>query len=213
VHDPNPHRSRLSRMPITFHRIATCAGALVLGFSSAVCAPYAHAAGETTALTNVIALVAERLALATPVAQYKWLNNKPITDTPREKQVLSDVVGRASTQGVDPAFARAFFADQIEASKLVQQQLFDQWHASGAPKAPAPDLAADVRPKLDRLDATLIQALARVTPVHNAPDCPSQLAESLSNWKQLTKFDSSEADALMHALSHVCEAGGVAVQG
>lgn len=194
-------------------RIAFVASQIALTLSAVCSAPPAHAAGETTALTNVIALVAERLSLATPVAQYKWLNSKPITDVPREKQVLADVVGHATTQGVDPAFARAFFADQIEASKMVQQQLFDQWHASGAPKNPAPDLATDVRPKLDHLDATLIQALARVTPVRNAPDCPSQLAESLANWKQLTKFDSSEADALMRALSHVCEAGGVAVQG
>lgn len=180
--------------------------------------PSAYAAGETTALTNVIALVAQRLALATPVAQYKWLNQKPITDAPREKKVLADVVSKATSQGVDPDFARLFFGDQIEASKMVQRQLFEQWHASGAsatpaPHAPAPDLATEVRPKLDTLDATLIQALSRVSPVRVAQDCPSQLAESLSNWKQLTKFDSSESEALMRALSHVCESGGVAVQG
>ncbi|RKP56600.1 chorismate mutase [Pararobbsia silviterrae] len=173
----------------------------------------AHATGETTALTNVIALVAERLSLATPVAQYKWINHKPITDAPREKQVLADVVARASSQGVDPDFARLFFGDQIEASKIVQERLFAQWHASGAPTQAAPDLSADIRPHLDRLDATLIQALARVTPVRHADDCQSQLAESLANWRQLTKFDSSESDALMRALNHVCESGGVPAQG
>ena len=186
---------------------------LVALFSVGATATPAHAAGETTALTNVIALVAERLSLATPVAQYKWLNQKPITDRPREQQVLSDVVARAKGQGIDPDFAHDFFGDQIEASKMVQEHLFAQWHASGAPKTAAPDLATDVRPKLDRLDATLIQALSRVTPVRTASDCPSQLAESLSNWKQLTKFDSTDSDALMHALGHICESGGVAVQG
>lgn len=198
---------------IFFPRRASVVACLISTIAYSTCVTPAYAAGETTALTNVIALVAERLSLATPVAQYKWLNKKPITDRAREQQVLSDVVGRAKRQGIDPAFAHDFFGDQIEASKMVQEQLFAQWHASGAPKTAAPDLATDVRPKLDRLDATLIQALSRVTPVRTAADCPSQLAESLANWKQLTKFDSTDADALMHALGHICESGGVAVQG
>jgi chorismate mutase len=200
-------------MRIHPRRLHWVSGFLFCSLLTGVGVSPAQATGETTALTNVIALVAQRLELATPVAQYKWLNNKPITDAPREKQVLAGVVTRATAQGVDAGFARTFFGDQIEASKMVQEQLFAQWHASGAPKSPAPDLATDVRPKLDALDATLIQALAQVSPVRHEPDCPSQLSESLANWKQLTKFDSSQGDALMRALSHVCESGGVAVQG
>jgi chorismate mutase len=201
-------------MPTSNLRSRLLAASVAATLLTAAWTTPAAAAGETTALTNVIALVAQRLELATPVAQYKWLNKKPITDAPREKQVLDTVARNASERGVEPKFARAFFADQIEASKIVQRQLFDQWHASKPPsETTAPDLATDVRPRLDALDAKLMDALARVSPVRSQPDCPSQLAESLANWKQLTKFDSSEADAMMQALSHVCESAGVAVQG
>jgi chorismate mutase len=172
----------------------------------------ASADGGSTALTNVVALAAQRLALATPVAQFKWQTGKSITDTPREQRLLADVADKAKTQDLDPSFARAFFGDQIEASKVVQNMLFEQWRKSGGPKEPAPDLAA-IRPKLDRLDATLIQALARIQTLRTQPDCQSELTQSLANWKQLSSFDSSQSEALTQALSHVCASGGVSAQG
>ena len=172
----------------------------------------AAADGGSTPLTNVIALVAQRLALATPVAQFKWQTGKPITDTPREQQLLADMSAKAQQQGVDPVFARSFFGDQIEASKMVQRSLLDQWRKEGATKQQAPDLAT-LRPKLDRIDSLLIPALSQIQPVRAQANCPSQLAESLANWKQLSSFDSSQSDALMQALQHICESGGVAVQG
>jgi chorismate mutase len=172
----------------------------------------ASADGSSTALTNVVALAAQRLALATPVAQFKWQTGKSITDTPREQRLLADVAEKAKTQGVDPVFVRSFFGDQIEASKIVQNALFEQWHQTGGPKQPTTDLAA-LRPKLDQLDATLIQALARIQGLRTQPDCQSELAQSLTNWKQLSSFDSSQSDALTRALSHVCAGGGISAQG
>jgi chorismate mutase len=200
--------SRLSSLSRISRRIlATGIVASALGMSAA-----ASADGGSTALTNVVALAAQRLALATPVAQFKWQTGKSITDTPREQRLLAEVADRAKTQGLEPAFARTFFSDQIEASKIVQNMLFEQWRKSGGPKEPAPDLAT-IRPKLDRLDATLIQALARVQALRSQPDCQSELTQSLANWKQLSSFDSSQSEALTQALSHVCASGGVSAQG
>jgi chorismate mutase len=156
--------------------------------------------------------VVQRLALAPPVAQFKWQTGKSITDTPREQRLLADVADKAKTQGVDPSFARTFFGDQIEASKIVQNMLFEQWRKSGGPKEPGTDLAT-IRPKLDRLDATLIQALARIQAIRTQPNCQSELSQSLANWKQLSSLDSSQSDALTQALSHVCAGGGMSVQG
>jgi chorismate mutase len=183
-----------------------------LAASAFLIAAPAVADGGSTALTNVVALAAQRLALATPVAQFKWQTGKSITDSPREQRLLADVASKAQTQGIDPAFVRSFFGDQIEASKMVQNGLFEQWRKAGAPKQPAPDLAT-LRPKLDQLDATLIHALAQVEPLRTRSDCQSELAQSLANWKQLSSFDSSQSDALMQALSHVCAGGGVSAKG
>jgi len=169
----------------------------------------ARADGNDTALTNLISLVSQRLALAEPVAHWKWVNRRSITDPAREKALLADVQKRSVDAGVDPAFAQAFFADQIDASTQVQHALFDSWRASQPPAAPPPDLATVVRPQLDRLTPQLIAGLARVQPLRAAPDCPVRVARSIANWKSLTRYDSTRGDALVRALGHVCESGGV----
>ena len=118
---------------------ASCALAL---FAALALAPApAVADGDDTALTNLIALASQRLALAEPVARWKWANHQAITDTPRENALLADVEKRAVAANVDPAFARAFFQDQIDASKDVQNALFDTWRSTRPPEGPAPDLA------------------------------------------------------------------------
>jgi chorismate mutase len=173
----------------------------------------AVADGGDTALTNLIALVSQRLALAEPVARFRWANHQAITDTPRENALLADVEKRAVAANVDPAFARAFFRDQIDASKDVQEALFANWRKGQPPEGPAPDLAASTRPQLDRLTQALIAGLARVQPLRTADDCPSRVAQSLANWKSLTRYDSTHASALTRALGHVCETGGVGATG
>jgi chorismate mutase len=173
----------------------------------------ARADGDETAMTNLVALVSQRLALALPVAQWKWANHRPITDAPRESALLADVAQRAEAANVDPAFARAFFRDQIDASKQVQTALFERWRASAPPAGTAPDLATSTRPELDRLTQALIAALARVQPWRATEDCPSRLARSVSNWKTLTRYGAIDAQALNTALSHVCASGGVGGQG
>nr|6CNZ_A Chain A, Chorismate mutase [Burkholderia thailandensis]6CNZ_B Chain B, Chorismate mutase [Burkholderia thailandensis]6CNZ_C Chain C, Chorismate mutase [Burkholderia thailandensis]6CNZ_D Chain D, Chorismate mutase [Burkholderia thailandensis]6CNZ_E Chain E, Chorismate mutase [Burkholderia thailandensis]6CNZ_F Chain F, Chorismate mutase [Burkholderia thailandensis] len=169
--------------------------------------------GDDTALTNLVALASQRLALAEPVAHWKWINRKPISDPPREAALLTDVEKRATANGVDPAYARTFFDDQIAASKQLQNALFATWRATHGPEGPAPDLATSTRPQLDRLTQSLIAALARVAPLRDAPDCPSRLARSIANWKTLTRYDSAQKDALGTALSHVCAAGGASAVG
>ncbi|WP_118179432.1 chorismate mutase [Paraburkholderia phosphatilytica] len=173
----------------------------------------ALADGDDTALTNLISLASQRLALAEPVARYKWAHHQPITDTPRENKLLDDVQRRAASAGLDPAFARAFFRDQIDASKDVQNALFATWRATRPPEGPAPDLATTTRPQLDELTRTLIVALTRVAPLRDAPDCPSQVAQGIANWKTLTRYDAAHSAALTRALGHVCASGGVGATG
>jgi chorismate mutase len=174
----------------------------------------AHADGDETAFTNLIALVSQRLALAEPVARYKWARHEPITDTPRENALLNQVVEKAKSAQIDPDFARQFFRDQIDASKDVQNALFASWRAAKAvPEGAPPDLARDTRPKLDRLTQSLVSALARIEPVRHADDCPLRLADSVARWKHLTRYDSSMNEPLTRALSHVCEGGGMGAVG
>ncbi len=187
--------------------------ALALSSALLVGSGPAAADDDDTALTNLIALVSQRLALAEPVARYKWANHQPITDAPREEALLVDVQKRAVAANVDPAFARDFFRDQIEASKDVQNALFASWRATRPPEGPAPDLAASTRPQLDRLTQSLIAGLARVQPMRTAADCPSRVARGIANWKSLTRYGAVMPGALVRALDHVCVSGGVGATG
>ncbi|WP_244814019.1 chorismate mutase [Caballeronia sp. Lep1P3] len=174
----------------------------------------AHADGDDTAFTNLIALVSQRLALAEPVARWKWARHEPITDAPRENALLGQVRERARATQVDPEFAQQFFQGQIDASKDVQNALFANWRAlRAAPEGTPPDLANDTRPKLDRLTRSLLSALAQVEPIRHADDCPLRLADSLARWKHVTRYDSSMNAPLTRALSHVCASGGVGAIG
>lgn len=195
----------------SFRLGASCA--LALAACVALTPVPAVADGDDTALTNLIALASQRLALAEPVARWKWAHHQAITDTPRENALLADVEKRAAAANVDPAFARAFFQDQIDASKDVQNALFATWRNGQPPQGPAPDLAASTRPQLDRLTQSLVAGLARVQPIRATDDCPSRVAQALASWKSLTRYDSTHSSALNHALGHVCETGGVGATG
>ena len=195
-------RARRTRLP-----------AVALWLALSLACVGARADGDETAMTNLVALVSQRLALALPVAQWKWANHRPITDTPREAALLADVEHRAQAADVDPAFARAFFQDQISASKQVQAALFARWQTSAPPPGAVPDLAASTRPQLDRLTQALIKALGRVAPLRSSDDCPIRLAHAVTNWKALTRYDAVDASALNTALSHVCASGGVGAEG
>jgi chorismate mutase len=172
----------------------------------------AHAAGDADpALTNVIALAAQRLALAEPIARWKWAHHQAIEDSPRERALLADVDERAKRAGVDPAFAQAFFQDQIDASKQVQSALFESWR-DHPPSDAGPDLATVLRPRLDTLTKALIVALQRVQPLRSTPDCPVRVAHTLADWKAITSYDASRSDAMRTALSHICTRGGVGAE-
>lgn len=195
------------------HAIRASLVAAALGLTLFSAPRLAAADGDDTALTNLVALASQRLALAEPVARWKWANGKPIEDRSREAELLASVEQRAAKAGVDPAFARTFFEDQITASKDVQNALFSQWRATRPPEGAPPDLAASTRPALDRLTQALLAGLAQVEPVRRAPDCQARLARSIVNWKTLTRYDTSRTQALNTALSHVCAAGGASAIG
>jgi chorismate mutase len=193
--------------------LCALASALTVGFALALAPAAARADSDDTSLTNLISLVSQRLALAEPVAQWKWINHRPITDERREAALLAEVAKRAQAAGVDPEFAREFFQDQIDASKDVQNALFEQWRKLRPPEGPAPDLATRTRPQLDRLTQSMIAALGRVEALRAAPDCPTRVAQGVANWKSLTRYDATQTEALNRALGHVCESGGVGATG
>lgn len=109
-----------------------------------------------------------RLALMDDVARAKWNAKAPADDPAREAVLLRAVADAGRAHGLDPADTTAFFAAQIAAAKLVQRDRFREWAAAGrGPFADAPDLARDIRPRIDAVGRELLAALAdyRAAPV------------------------------------------------
>ncbi len=103
----------------------------------------------------------QRLLLAEPVARAKWNVHAQIEDRQREELVIQAAVKQGAALGLSAEWIETVFRAQIEASKIVQRELFAKWDAEHAGKFDdAPDLAKTIRPELDRLTAALLQSMA-----------------------------------------------------
>lgn len=164
----------------------------------------AHAATPSPApdsLQPLLVTMNERLNIADLVALTKWDSHKPIQDSVREAQVIANARKQAVTRNLDPDEVAELIAAQIEANKLVQYGLLAQWQASGkAPDTPRPDLAHQIRPRLDELQNRLLQHYADFAPYRKDPNCAHWLAKERS---ALIK-DGLHGQALIRATGDLC---------
>jgi chorismate mutase-like protein len=97
-------------------------------------------------------LVTQRLALAPEVAWNKFHSGQPVRDSAREAAILSKFH--------DPA-TRRFFADQISASRSIQEKLIASWRSGSKHPSHQPlDLTRDIRPAIDAIDRRQLAAIA-----------------------------------------------------
>jgi chorismate mutase-like protein len=117
-------------------------------------------------IEELLGLIRRRLVLMHDVARAKWNTKTPAEDPRREQVLLQEVEKKGSELGLEPAFTRAFFSAQIDASKLIQNADFHLWESERrGPFADAPDLKRDLRPRIDDLNADLIKTLAKARPL------------------------------------------------
>jgi chorismate mutase len=117
----------------------------------------------TAAVDHLLDLMRQRLLVMHDVARWKWNHGKRIADPPREQAFLDGMAEKGRQLNIDPEWTRAFFAAQIEAAKQIQQADFDRWTAEKRePFADALDLKNVLRPRIDELSRSLLDALAQV---------------------------------------------------
>lgn len=94
------------------------------------------------------------------MARAKWNEDLPIEAADRESVVVANFEGLAQEKGVSGELARSFIEAQIVASKIVQTELFAAWRADRrAAFEVSPDLKGEIRPQLDLLTRSLVEAL------------------------------------------------------
>jgi chorismate mutase len=187
-----------TRLPMTPLRNALTCSLLVL---------FSHAAGaaeppvSSESLRPLLTTLNERLNIGDLVALTKWDSGKPIQDSPREAQVIANARTLATEHQLDPEEVAQLIAAQMEANKLVQYGLLAQWQAAGAaPDTPRPDLAGQIRPRLDELQSRLLRQYADFAPHRRDPDCPVWLAKA----RQALSHDALHDLALTRATGELC---------
>ncbi|WP_213940454.1 chorismate mutase [Pseudomonas sp. dw_612] len=152
-------------------------------------------------LQPLLVTLNERLNIGDLVALTKWDSGKPIQDSAREAQVIANAKTLAADRKLDPQDVGQLLAAQMEANKLVQYGLLAKWRAAGkAPDTPRPDLANQIRPRLDELQNRLLQQYADFLPYRNDPHCANWLGKARVN---LTK-DRLHELALIRATGELC---------
>jgi chorismate mutase-like protein len=125
-------------------------------------------------------LIDERLLLAPDVARYKWNHHLPIEDVARENELIAKLGRQASGLGLPQAWSEDFFRAQIQASKTLQNELFQGWDVFKRERFPDEvDLATVTRPKIDRINDELLHALAENWPVLSDPKRRDDVARAL----------------------------------
>ena len=128
--------------------------------STLVAAVPAANADDAGPLYRLVDTAVSRLQTADPVAASKWVDGGPITDPQRANQVLDAVSADAAAHGVDPAYVRTLFENQIAATEGIEYARFGQWKfdLATAPTS-APDLASS-RTAIDGFNTTRVDEVA-----------------------------------------------------
>lgn len=133
---------------------------LLLFLSSAA---QAYTISEIALADRFLSLLDARLDISDEVARAKWNSGAAIEDPEREDAVMSAFAQRAAELGLDPKLAKDFMRRQIEASKRRQRHLHEEWKKKRQGPFPhAPNLAQDIRPRLDQLSQALIETLLQL---------------------------------------------------
>jgi chorismate mutase-like protein len=160
-------------------------------------------ADSHAALDGLLEAMQQRLALMPEVARWKWNAGRAVADPARETELLERVARQSDAHGLDPAFTRAFFADQIEAAKLVQENAFRRWKEEGhGPFAEVTDLAV-LRRRIDTLNEDLLTALARMRSPSPGQPTPVQIQQRAREVLMGDFLDETVRRTALRALTHL----------
>lgn len=143
---------------------------LATGCSPAATSPVARqdqasARAATANAERLLGLVRERLLVMHDVARWKWRDRQPVQDAQREAALVEQTKQRAAKLGLDAGLAVRFMGAQMAAAKMVQQEDMARWEAQPPPaEERLRDLKTELRPQIDRLNAGLLESLARLAP-------------------------------------------------
>jgi cyclohexadienyl dehydratase len=147
--------------------------ALLLGclfFPMFVYADEAQFTTDDAAVSRILELADQRLAVMPAVAAVKWQTKAPIFDPPRENAVIQRAADLGAPMGLAGDPLRHLFELQARLAREVQTGLHEQWKAHGYSYSEPMTTLAELRPRLDNLTTELLHAIYVAAPVLQRDD-------------------------------------------
>jgi len=155
---------------------------------------------DDAAIERVLSLVGQRLELMPAVAAVKWRSGGPIADPAREREVVSRAVNRALSFGLAGEPVAGLVELQMRFGREAQQRLHARWRERGFDfVATSPDLARELRPRIDGLTADLLRAIHLALPALTAPRLYERRTE-LASTRLGNLLTGPEREELLQAL-------------
>ena len=188
-------------MTICFSALAIAAALLA---PSAVCAEPAQTPAPHQTLGPLVQSMIDRNALADQVALNKWDSHGAVFVPTRETQLLDAVRRKAPAYQLTADDAARFQLGQMEANRLIQYQLLDDWYYRGkAPETHRTPLA-DLRSRLDTLQDSQLKALANISSLRQTPACSALVAHEVKRAAYQHRLDAVHHLALVRSVGDIC---------
>ena len=159
---------------------------------------------EAALIERVLTIADQRLALMPGVAAAKWPRHLPISDPVRERAVLSDAAARAVKAGLEPDAVAGYFGLQMSVARTLQQRLTEHWAASGFDFiGTPPDLANELRPRLDAITRESLVSLYLVAPFAVDPEFAGRAARLARVRLPDERWNDSDRAALVAVMGRV----------
>jgi cyclohexadienyl dehydratase len=163
-----------------------------------------HFLTEEAAVTRILDVADQRLALMPGVAATKWQTHAPVTDPERERVVIKHSGDLAPPVGLAAEPVERVFEVQVRLAREWEETLTRQWQTQGYTYTGSiPNLTQEVRPQLDSITAQMLRALYLAAPVLRQPGFARHYAQLAEAHLRAAGWSSASRQELLAALAGV----------
>ena len=168
---------------------------------------------EEAAVTRILDVANERMALMPGVAATKWQTHAPIADPKREQVVIKHSGDLAPPFGLSAEPVEGVFEVQVRLAREWEETLTRQWQAHGFHyTGRIPNLTQEVRPQLDTITTQMLRALYLAAPVLRRPGFAAAYARLAQTHLHAGGWTSAGRQELLAALAGIRQSPSPALQ-
>jgi cyclohexadienyl dehydratase len=195
---------RLLLMPVTVRRFLLMTLGLLLTAAPAAVPAAEHFLSDEAAVSRILDVADQRLALMPGVAATKWQAHAPIAAPERERVVITHSGELAVPFGLAAEPVERVFEIQVRLAREWEEELTRQWQAHGFNyTGPIPDLNKQLRPQLDTITTELLRALYLAAPALRQADFASRYARLAETHLRASGWSAASRHELLVALAGI----------